>query len=114
MNLKSVERILLSLLLIILFLGCDKFEKKGQIRHAGIALTFDDDRVDNWFQYLPFLDSANVRATFYVCKYNRFTPEQKQKLAIIQNHGHEIAYHSLNHYNMLDDVYRHNHTIMNC
>lgn len=91
--------------------GCKKFEKTCQLKQAGIALTFDDDRVDNWFQYLPMLDSANVKATFYVCKYNRFTTAQKQKLAVIQNHGHEIAFHSTNHYNMMDYVYKYRHTI---
>jgi peptidoglycan/xylan/chitin deacetylase (PgdA/CDA1 family) len=60
---------------------------------------------------LPYLDSANIKATFYVCKYNRFTKNQKQKLAVIQSHGHEIAFHSTNHYNMLDYVYRYKHTI---
>jgi len=94
----------------LLFIGCTKYEKHGQLKEAGIALTFDDDRVDNWFKYLPYLDSAGVKVTFYVCKYNRLTQEQKNKLLIIQNHGHEIAFHSVNHYNMLDYVYRYKHT----
>ena len=103
--------------LLVIVLGsivagsCKKFEKSGQMREAGIALTFDDDRIDNWYQYLPVLDSAGVKATFYVCKYNRFTPEQKQKLMTIQQHGHEIAFHGTNHYNMMDYVYRYRHTI---
>jgi peptidoglycan-N-acetylglucosamine deacetylase len=100
-----------SLLICIFFPGCTKFEKKGQCNQAGIALTFDDDRVDNWVQYLPFFDSAHIKATFYICKYNKFTPEQKQKLAIIQSHGHEIAFHSTNHYDMLKYVYKYKHTI---
>lgn len=95
----------------MLFLGCTKFEKKGQLIQAGIVLTFDDDRIDNWFQYLPFLDSANVKATFYICKYHKFTAEQKQKLAVIQSHGHEIAFHSVSHYDMLKYVYKYKHTI---
>ena len=94
----------------MLFNGCTKFKKDGQLNQAGIALTFDDDRVDNWFKYLPYLDSANVKATFYVCKYNRLTSAQKNKLTIIQSHGHEIAFHSTNHYNMLDYVYKYKHT----
>ena len=91
------------------FLGCTKFEKKGQYRQAGIALTFDDDRIDNWFQNLPFLDSAGIKATFYICKYNRFTAAKKHKLAIIQSHGHEIAFHSVSHYNLLNYVYKYKH-----
>jgi len=95
----------------VLTTGCKKFQKEGHLPEPGIVLTFDDDRVDNWYQYLPLLDSAGVRATFYICKYNRFTAEQKRKLTIIKNHGHEIAFHSTNHYNMEDYVYKQKHTI---
>ncbi|HAO46536.1 MAG TPA: polysaccharide deacetylase family protein [Ferruginibacter sp.] len=103
---------LLILATMWLFSGsCKKFEKAGQLNQAGIALTFDDDRVDNWFEYLDLFDSANAKVTFYICKYNRFTPEQKRKLAIIQNRGHEIAFHGTNHYNMMDYVYRYRHTM---
>jgi peptidoglycan/xylan/chitin deacetylase (PgdA/CDA1 family) len=81
------------------------------MKDAGIALTFDDYRIDNWYEYLPFLDSAGVKATFYICKYNRLTPIQKQKLQEIRNHGHEIAFHSTNHYNMPDYIYKYHHTM---
>lgn len=77
----------------------------------GIVLTFDDNYVDNWYEYLPMLDSAKVKATFYICKYNRLDREQKNKLAVIQSHGYEIAFHSTNHYNMVDYVYKQKHTI---
>ena len=108
----NFTRLLCMLVLTSMFFwGCTKFEKKGQLSPAGIVLTFDDDRVDNWFQYMPFLDSANVKATFYICKYHKFTAEQKQKLAIMQSHGYEIAFHSVSHYDMLKYVYKYKHTI---
>ena len=108
----NLTRLLCMLVLTSMFFwGCTKFEKKGQLSPAGIVLTFDDDRVDNWFQYMPFLDSANVKATFYICKYHKFTAEQKQKLAIMQSHGYEIAFHSVSHYDMLKYVYKYKHTI---
>jgi peptidoglycan/xylan/chitin deacetylase (PgdA/CDA1 family) len=98
-------------IIIVSFCGCKKFEKEGHCQEPGIVLSFDDDRVDNWFEHLAFLDSSGVKATFYICKYNRFTAEQKRKLAIIKAHGHEIAFHSLNHYNMQDYVYKTKHSI---
>jgi hypothetical protein len=104
-------RSLCIVILIAGIAGCKKFSKSGYMTEAGIALTFDDDRIDNWFYNLPLLDSAGVKATFYICKYNRFTAEQKNKLAIIQSHGHEIAFHTTNHYNMEDYVYKYNHTV---
>ena len=109
---KKVVRAFCTLLVIIgLFSGCKKFEKQGHLQEPGIVLTFDDNKVDNWVDYLPLLDSAGVKATFYICKYNRFTSEQKNKLSIIQSHGHEIAFHTTNHYNMEDYVYKQKHTI---
>lgn len=97
--------------MLLLIQSCNKFERNGQMDEPGVAITFDDDYIDNWYQYLPLLDSAGVRATFYVCRYNRFTPEQKRKLAVIQSHGHEIAYHGTNHYNMMEYVYKHRHSM---
>jgi peptidoglycan-N-acetylglucosamine deacetylase len=109
---KKVVRVFCTLLVIIgLFSGCKKFEKQGHLQEPGIVLTFDDNKIDNWVDYLPLLDSAGVKATFYICKYNRFTSEQKNKLSIIQSHGHEIAFHTTNHYNMEDYVYKQKHTI---
>jgi peptidoglycan-N-acetylglucosamine deacetylase len=96
---------------IFFFSGCKKFKREGVINEPGIVLTFDDDRVDNWYKYLPLLDSAGVRATFYISKYNRFTAAQKNKLSAIRNHGHEIAFHTTNHYNMEDYVYKNKHTL---
>jgi peptidoglycan/xylan/chitin deacetylase (PgdA/CDA1 family) len=57
------------------------------------------------------LDSAGAKVTFYICKYNRFTADQKRKLAEIQSHGHEIAFHGTNHYNMEEYVYKSKHTV---
>jgi peptidoglycan-N-acetylglucosamine deacetylase len=91
--------------------GCKKFQKEGQMKRPGVALTFDDNRIDNWIEFLPFLDSAGVKATFYISNYNRFKDAQKKKLALLQQHGHEIAFHTTNHYNMEEYVYKANHTI---
>jgi peptidoglycan/xylan/chitin deacetylase (PgdA/CDA1 family) len=112
---KKIARVCcyIPLISIVLFFvsGCKKFEKKCYLKDPGIVLTFDDDKIDNWFDYLPLLDSAGAKVTFYICKYNRFTADQKRKLAIIQSHGHEIAFHGTNHYNMEDYVYKSKHTI---
>jgi len=99
------------LILLILFSGCKKFDKAGHMKEPGIVLTFDDDRVDNWFVYLPLFDSLGVKATFYITRYNRFSAAQKRKLSIIKNKGHEIAFHSTNHYNMEEYVYKQKHSI---
>src|SRR5882757_7212862 len=108
---KSFAGITISLLVSLLIAGCTKYQKEGSVKDPGVVITFDDNYIDNWTQYLPKLDSAGVRATFYICRYNRFTADQKAKLRLIQSHGHEIAFHSTNHYNMMDYVYKHKHTM---
>lgn len=98
-------------LIVIFFTNCKKFEKNGHMQQPGIALTFDDGRVDNWYRYLPLMDSLGIKATFYICKYKRLTNEQKNKLHAIENRGHEIAYHTVSHYNLVDYIYKYHHTI---
>ena len=95
----------------LLFSACNKYEKKGYMQQGGIALTFDDNLIDNWYKFIPFFDSTGIKATFYICKYHLFTPDQKSKLLILKNHGHEIAYHTTNHINMVEYIARFHHTI---
>lgn len=69
---------------------------------GGIALTFDDYSIDNWYKYIDLFDSLQVKATFYISNYNLLTNTQKNKLHDIQKRGHEIAFHSSNHVNFLE------------
>lgn len=96
---------------LLFFSACTKYERTGNNSLPGIALTFDDDRIDNWYSYLPFFDSAGIRATFYISNYPRLKTSQKNKLRELQNHGHEIAYHTVSHINMVEYVTRQHHTI---
>ena len=85
------------------------------MRNPGIALTFDDNYIDNWYNYLPLLDSFGAKVTFYISRYHRLTPAQKNKLSIIQSKGHEIAFHTTHHLHMcqylqfmtMDDLEQH-------
>ncbi len=63
----------------------------------GIAITFDDNYINDWYKHLDFFDSTGVKLTFYISSYNKLNPLQKSRLLQLQQHGHEIAFHSLNH-----------------
>ncbi len=82
--------------------GCRKMETAGNLSDPGVALTFDDCSIDNWYKSLPLLDSFGVHATFYISAYHRLNDQQKEKLRAIEAHGNEIAYHTTNHYNLVD------------
>jgi peptidoglycan/xylan/chitin deacetylase (PgdA/CDA1 family) len=83
--------------------SCNKTEAVPTVEsRGGIALTFDDYSIDNWYNYINLFDSLQVKATFYVSNYNRLTDSQKDKLKDMQSRGHEIAFHSSNHANFLN------------
>lgn len=63
----------------------------------GVALTFDDTYIDEWYQQIPLLDSFHAKVTFYISSYHKISDEQKAELHVLQSHGHEIAFHSTHH-----------------
>src|SRR3954466_6608822 len=87
--------------LVIPFSGCKKYVKNGDL-DGGIVLTFDDNYIDDWYKYLPVLDSFGAKATFYVSHYTYLTPQQKAKLKIIEQHGNEIGFHTTHHANLVN------------
>lgn len=96
-------------LLSVLFFVDQSCNKKDIITtdgstRGGIALTFDDNYIDNWYPNLNLFDSLGVKATFYISNYNKLTDAQKFKLRQIRDHGHEIAFHSTNHVDFLKCV----------
>lgn len=72
-------------------------EKKG-----GVVITFDDNYVSQWFKADSVLNSYNWKATFCVAYYDNINVDNKQKLKLLQDSGHEIAGHGLNHVNIID------------
>ncbi|HEV8079917.1 MAG TPA: polysaccharide deacetylase family protein [Chitinophagaceae bacterium] len=94
--------------LLFINLSCNKKDSIQAIDSAqtiatrgGIALTLDDNYIDNWYTHMDLFDSLGVRATFYISNYNKLSSTQKGKLQKLKDHGHEIAFHSTNHVNFL-------------
>ena len=90
-------------LAILFFTACRK-DLTGRLPSGQLALTFDDASVDNWYQHLDLLDSLKIKATFYVSAYHTFNTLQKQKLKEIARRGHEIAYHTATHPDLVKEV----------
>jgi peptidoglycan/xylan/chitin deacetylase (PgdA/CDA1 family) len=65
--------------------------------HAGVALTFDDDSVDQWFAIRDRLKNYDARVTFFVSGFASLSEAQVNKLKILKADGHEIAFHGLYH-----------------
>lgn len=94
---KRTAPLFLLLFSIVTFNSCRKGMPEGKLGQGLIALTFDDASVENWHKHLPFLDSLGIKATFYVSSYHSFNTQKKRWLKEIEQHGHEIAYHTATH-----------------
>lgn len=69
---------------------------------TGLALTFDDNHISNWHNLRPILNHFQAKATFFVSHWDRLTPAEIDKLHQLQNDGHEIGVHGLNHISIKD------------
>ncbi len=85
---------LLYLIFLILFSAC---ESKKTIHQAGLALSFDDRFVKEWFQLRPLLKKYNVKATFYITQPDSLSDEEVNMLHELQKEGHEIGCHGAMH-----------------
>lgn len=64
---------------------------------GGVAITWDDNSVDEWFSARDLFKKYNAKCTFYVCNFCLLNEEKIQKLKILKEDGHEIACHSFTH-----------------
>ena len=78
--------------------------------HAGVALTFDDKTIDQWFELRDLFQQNNTHVTFFITLWgNDLDQDSIEKLRTLQEDGHEIAFHGYNHVNA--DAYLENHSI---
>ena len=71
---------------------------------AGVAITLDDNYINEWEMAHNILKNYSWKATFFVSKINQFDTEKINKLKELQNYGHEIAGHGLNHLNAVSTI----------
>jgi peptidoglycan/xylan/chitin deacetylase (PgdA/CDA1 family) len=67
--------------------------------NPGVVISFDDTSIDEWYQADKILRQYFWKATFCVSKINTLSHSEIKELQQLQNKGHEIAGHSLNHFN---------------
>ncbi len=64
---------------------------------AGVAISFDDAFVDEWYSLKDLFNKYEAKVTFYVSHFDLLPEESLEKLKILQENGHEIAFHGLRH-----------------
>lgn len=74
-------------------------ESYGSVRAMtpALCLTFDDLHVANWVAARPVLDEFGARVTFCVSHIHTADEAQIAGLRMLQDDGHEIAFHSRTH-----------------
>ncbi len=76
-----------SRLLTRLFLGA----------RPGVAISFDDAYVNEWYSLRGLFSRYGAKATFFVSNFDLLPEESIERLRILQDDGHEIAFHGLRH-----------------
>lgn len=88
----------IALVLLVLFsYSCNSDQVISKGVTPGIAITFDDNYVDEWYDLLPVLKKHKMKATFFADYYRNMSAEEKLKLLRIQNEGFEIGAHTEHH-----------------
>jgi peptidoglycan/xylan/chitin deacetylase (PgdA/CDA1 family) len=76
----------------------------GQPRRAGIALSFDDSRIDAWYSIVPLLERYDASITVFVSRFHAATETDIAQLEHMAALGHAVEYHGTNHVKARDYV----------
>ena len=63
----------------------------------GLALSFDDHNVEEWYALRPMLETHGARITFFLSRYADMTPEEHVQLRELADAGHAMEAHSAKH-----------------
>ena len=96
----SLKKVTNGLFLIFLLLGFvfNSCTKKGNASNeSGIAISFDDHFIDEWYALRPLFQKYNAKVTFFITCGDSLTADEITKLKQLQKDGHEIGFHGTIH-----------------
>jgi len=67
------------------------------IEGPGVFLCFDDQHIDEWYEWINFFDDKRMEVTFYLTNLKDIDNSQWSRVHQFQEHGHTIACHGLDH-----------------
>jgi len=80
------------------FFSCSSFEREDpSVYSGGVAITLDDQHIDEWVKADSSLSFYNWKATFCISGFDKLSEKSINILLDFQDKRHEIANHSLNH-----------------
>lgn len=73
---------------------------RGGSKRPGVAVTFDDMDIDAWYGYRDIFARHDAHATFFVTRYHEWSDEDRQKLHVLYDEGHDVEAHGVHHVNV--------------
>ncbi len=89
---KCFRSFLSAVVLALIFAGCGR----GPGGEAGVAISFDDRFIADWYALRPLFNEFGAKVTFYITG-DTLTAEEAGMLRILQDEGHEIGFHGTIH-----------------
>lgn len=84
-------------LMLLLATSCQ--QKPATVDKAGIAISFDDHFIDDWYALRPLFQKYDTRVTFFLTCPDTLSREEIVKIKQLQKDGHEIGFHGTIHGN---------------
>ncbi|MEA5402560.1 polysaccharide deacetylase family protein [Arcicella sp. DC2W] len=92
---------------ILIALSLISCQEKEAPRPAGIALSFDDRFIKEWFELRPLFKKYHAKVTFYITQPDSLSTEEIEMLHQLQADGHEIGCHGAMHIGSINYVWEH-------
>jgi peptidoglycan/xylan/chitin deacetylase (PgdA/CDA1 family) len=82
-------------MLIIFMSACSNNAENTE--KAGIAISFDDHFINDWYELRPLFQKYGAKVTFFVTCGDTLTTDEIAKLKQLEKDGHEIGFHGTVH-----------------
>jgi hypothetical protein len=79
-------------------------DARADVPAGGLALSFDDSNITEWFGIRDLLAEHGAHATFFVTRFDLLNDLERSELHTLEADGHAIEAHGLRHLNAPDYV----------
>ena len=86
-----------NLYFVILFFLLSACKQRKVNQQAGIAISFDDRFIKEWYQLRPLLKKYNAKCTFFITQPDSLSHEEVTLLHQLEDEGNEIGCHGAIH-----------------
>ena len=89
-----MQKYLYFIILGFTFFAC---KQRKIVQQVGIAISFDDRFVKEWYQLRPYFEKYNAKCTFYITQPDSLSHDEVDLLHQLEKDGNEIGCHGAMH-----------------